>query len=225
VSGHINSSEGLVALPVYLVVDTSASLRDEIGSLNEAVAGFFRSLAHDPTLDDMVRLCLIEFSSESTTLVPLSDPTTVSTVPTLIAGGTTNYSAAFNLVRQEILADVAELKHQGFRVFRPLMFFLSDGVPTDPSWLTALDALRSPEFRQRPTIVAVGFGSADPAIIGEIGSGRGGAFMISDAISIREAIGSIGSALPTMLAATVLSSRSPGQSPQVTVPAQWLDLK
>lgn len=172
-SGPINSSEGLVVLPVYLVVDTSASLRDEIDSLNEAVAGFFRSLAHDPTLADMVRLCLIEFSSESTTVVPLRDPTAVSTVPTLIAGGMTNYSAAFNLVRQEILADVAELKHQGFRVFRPLMFFLSDGVPTDPSWPTALDALRSPEFRQGPTIVAVGFGSADPAIIGEIGRGRG----------------------------------------------------
>jgi hypothetical protein len=34
-----------------------------------------------------------------------------------------------------------------------------------------------------------------------------------------------GASLEPMLAATVLSSRSPGQAPQVRVPAQWLDLK
>ena len=223
-SGHFDSSEGLVVLPVYLVVDTSASLRGEIGLLNKAVAGFFRSIADDAVLADMVKLCLIRFSSEATTVVPLSDPSAVSEVTSLVADGSTTYSAAFHLARQEISADVADLKRQAYRVFRPLIFFMTDGAPTDPGWLAALELLRSPQFALRPTIVAVGFGSADPAIIGEIGSGRGGAFMISNIVGIREAIASIWSALPAMLTATVLSTRNPGEASAASVPPQWLHL-
>jgi uncharacterized protein YegL len=218
-------NEGRITLPVYLVIDTSASLVDDIDSINEAVASLFRSLTADPWMTDIARLSLIAFSDSAQTILPLSDVSEISQPPTLVAGGTTNYSAAFALARQVIPEDVAALKREGFRVYRPVMFFVTDGSPSDRSWQAALEELRSPEFRQRPTTIAIGFGSADPAIIRDIGAGKGGAFMISDAVSIRDAIHSMWSGMTSMLTATVMSSSSgPGQVAQVPVPQEWLNL-
>lgn len=218
-------TEGTTALPVYLVLDTSASLMGEIDSINTALADILNSLIVSPRVNATVWISLIQFSDGARTVIPLSQASEISEIPALVVGGSTNYSAAFNLVYKEISADVHRLKDRGYRVLRPVMFFMTDGSPVDPGWLSSLDSLRSTHFVYRPTIVAVGFGSVDPAIIREIGSGKGGAFMISDAISIREAIGSIGSALPMMIGGTIASSRAPGQAHPVNVPAQWLDLR
>jgi uncharacterized protein YegL len=231
VSERVGISEQLIVLPVYLVVDTSASLTGEIDSINAAAASLLRSLAADPVMAGAVRVSLIEFSDDARTVIPLSDVTDVTRMPTLVAGGTTNYSAAFSLVRQVIPKDVANLKNEGFKVFRPVMFFMTDGSPTDQygspadqSWQTTLEELRPPKFRQGPTIVAIGFGSADPVIIREIGSGRGGAFMISDAISAPDAIRSIWSPLTSMVTATVISSSGDSEAPPIQVPPEWLNL-
>jgi uncharacterized protein YegL len=218
-------ADGSIVLPVYLVIDTSASLRGEIDSVNEALASLLHSLVVNPALEDIVRISLIEFSDGARTAMPLSQVSETTQAPVLVAGGSTNYSAVFDLVRQVIPTDVADLKRHSYRVFRPVMFFITDGSPTDLGWQAALEELRSPEFRLRPTIVAIGFGSADPAIIGEIGSGKGSAFMISDAISTREAVDSIGSALPKMLVSTVTSTRTPGGTLPASVPAPWLNLR
>lgn len=219
------TGEGQIVLPVYLVVDTSYSLEGDIPSLNQATARFFRALTREPSTADLVRVCLIDFSDDARVVLPLSEVYDINSPPTLAARSATNYSAAFRLLRQVIPDDVAGLKHEGFRVFRPLVFFLTDGAPNDRDWRAVLDELRSPDFRQRPTIVAVGFGSADPTIIREIGKGKGGAFMVSDAISIPDAIESIWSALTPMLAGTLFSSMSaPRASLPIQVPRQWLNL-
>jgi uncharacterized protein YegL len=181
-------------------------------------------LAADAKMAEKVRVSLIEFSDDARTAIPLSDVSDVTRMPTLVAGGATNYSAAFSLVRQVIPKDVANLKSEGFMVYRPVMFFVTDGSPTDQSWQTALEKLRPPEFQQGPTIIAIGFGSADPAIIQEIGSSRGGAFMISDAISIPDTISSIWSALIPMVTGTVVMSSRGSEGPPIQVPPEWLNL-
>jgi uncharacterized protein YegL len=215
----------VTTLPVYLVVDTSASLMAEIGSINEALGNLFDSLAREPAVADTVRIALIQFSTDASVVMPLSNIGDITMVPTLEAGGATNYSAALRLVRQLIPKNVAELRAAGLEVLRPLMFFVTDGSPADPYWQVALEDLISPEFRAHPTIVAIGFGSADPGILRAIGGGKGGAFMLSDAISIRDSVGSIWSTLTSMLTATAVSSaRSPGDVSPVPIPAQWLDL-
>jgi uncharacterized protein YegL len=225
VSERPDITEELIVLPVYLVVDVSASLTGDLDSINEAVASLFNSLKANPRVVDVVRVSLIGFSDNAQTILPLGDVREVIS-PGLVAGGTTNYSAALSLVRQVIPDDVAALKREGFRVNRPLMFFVTDGSPVDPSWRAALDDLRSPEFLQRPTIVAIGFGSVDPAIIREIGKGKGGAFMISDAIGIPDAIDSMWSGMTSMLTATVMSTSSGlAVAWPVQIPQEWLNLE
>lgn len=215
----------MITLPVYLVVDTSGSLVGDIDAINQGLADLFESLLLEPTVADTIRIALIQFSSDATLVMPLTDVHNVRTTPNLQAHGTTNYGAAFSLVRQLVPHDVAELRAAGLRVLRPMMFFMTDGYPTDGSWQATLQELRSPEFRERPTIVAIGFGTTDPSILRNVGSGKGRAFMISDTMSIRDAVGSIPSALTSMLTSTVQSSVSKsGNAPPVPLPDGWLDL-
>lgn len=215
----------MIALPVYLVVDTSGSLTGDIDAINQGLADLFSSLLLEPRVAGTVRIALIQFSSEAREVVPLTDIHNVDTMPNLQAQGSTDYGAAFSLVRQLISRDVAELQAAGVRVFRPVMFFITDGSPVDLSWQTTLRELQSPEFRERPTIIAIGFGTADPSILREVGSGKGSAFMISDTISIRDAVGSISSGLTSMLRSTVHSTvLKSGDTLSVPLPDEWLDL-
>jgi hypothetical protein len=105
------------------------------------------------------------------------------------------------------------------------MFFITDGSPIDPSWQDALHELQSPEFRERPTIVAFGIGSVDPSVLRAVGRGKGGAFMISERLGTGEAIGSIFAGLTSMLSSTVQSSTAtPAPALSVSLSEEWLDL-
>lgn len=211
-------------LPAYLVMDTSASLSGDIDAINQGLAGLLDGLLLEPTVANTIRIALIQFSSEARVVIPLTDVHNIKTMPSLQAHGATNYGVAFSLVRQLIPRDVAELRAAGLRVLRPVMFFVTDGSPADPSWQTTLRELQSPEFRERPTIIAIGFGTADPSILREVGSDKGGAFMISDTISIRDAVGSISSGVTSMLTSTLVSSVAPGDALSISLPDEWLDL-
>jgi uncharacterized protein YegL len=65
------------------------------------------------------------------------------TLPTLEVRGSTSYAAAFRLLRTEIAANIRQLKGDGYRVHRPAVFFLSDGLPTDEDsvWRSAFAKL------------------------------------------------------------------------------------
>lgn len=215
----------MIALPVYFVVDTSASLGDDIQDLNQALAELLHALRSEPLAADSVRVAVIQFSSEAREVVPLSEIRNLSGIPALVAWGSTDYGSALRLVRELIVRDVAALKAQGERVLRPLMFFVSDGSPVDYGWQEALRELQSPEFRERPTIVAFGIGSVDPDILREIGRGKGGAFMVSGALSTGGAIRSVFNGLTAMLSSTVQSSASPSAHvPPIALSDDWLDL-
>ncbi|MGH3697659.1 MAG: vWA domain-containing protein [Pseudonocardiaceae bacterium] len=215
----------MITLPVYLVIDTSASLGGDIDLVNQGLVDLFSSLQREPLVADTVRIALIRFSSQAEELIPLTDVDSIGMIPTLHAAGATDYGVAFSLVRQLIVRDVADLRTANVRILRPLMFFVTDGAPIDTSWQTTLRELQSPEFRAHPTIIAIGFGSADPGILRDVGSDRGGAFMISDTTSIRDALHSISSGLASMLISTAQSSTSQsGEAPAIPLPPDWLDL-
>lgn len=214
----------MITLPVYLVVDTSGSLIQEIDAINQGLASLFESLSLQAIVADTVRIALVQFSSDATLAIPLTAVSDIKVTPSLQAHGRTNYGAAFSLVRQLIPSDVGELRAADVRVLRPMMFFMTDGYPTD-AWEVALRELHSPNFRERPTIVAIGFGTADPNILREVGGDKGRAFMISDTIDIRNAVDSISTALTSMLTSTVQSSiTKAANAPSVPLPEGWLDL-
>lgn len=95
-------------------------------------------------------------------LLGLSDLRDVTHIPQLAERGATSYAAAFRLLRQEIDRDIRQLKADRMRVYRPAVFFITDGVPTDET--AALQAafaeLTDPSFRSRPNIIPFGVGDA-----------------------------------------------------------------
>src|SRR5262245_18720111 len=88
-------------------------------------------------------------------------------MPALKPSGATMYGQAFDTLRETINNDVNNLKAQGHQVFRPTVFFLSDGQPND-SWQASYLALTDPGWRPRPNILAFGFGQADASVIRQV---------------------------------------------------------
>lgn len=215
----------MTSLPVYLVADASSSLASDIHTVNEAIGSLFYSLSAEPSLADAVRVAVIQFASEAEEILPLSDIREITSIPAIKASGSTDYGAAFRLLRQIIPRDIAAMRIQGLQVFRPVMLFITDGSPTDPDWRDALQELQSPEFRERPTIIAFGIGSVDPSVLREVGSANGGAFVVSSRLSTSGAIRSIFDGLSTMLSSTLQSSVSPGApAASIALSDDWLNL-
>lgn len=184
-------------LPFYAVCDTSASMREgaRIDALNAALAAACDAIAINPVIADRVRFGVLSFSGAAELTLPLCDVGLLDQVPVLEPRGLTEYGAGLSLLRATIEADVAQLVADGYRVFRPAVFFLTDGRPTDPAarWRFALARLRDDGFPHRPGIVAFGFGDADPRLLGEIATLA--AYTASDAITAAGAIATFGELL------------------------------
>jgi uncharacterized protein YegL len=156
-------------LPFYLVVDQSASLGGSpIATINMALRELHRTVTENPAAEHSAQLGIIGFSDTARTILPLSDLQAISEIPALEAYGSTVYSNAFELLHGEIESDVHRLKADGGTVYRPVVFFVSDGQPTDgTSWRDSYSRLMN--STRHPKIVAFGIGSADPAVLAEMG--------------------------------------------------------
>ncbi|MEV6209630.1 vWA domain-containing protein [Kitasatospora sp. NPDC051914] len=163
-------------LPFYMVCDESGSMSGDIDVLNDALVALHSEISTNPTIADKTRFALIGFSDDAKELQPLVDLGEVTALPRLQAGGFTSFGSAFRVLRSAIERDVPALKAQGHDVYRPVVFFLSDGVPTDGGWELGYDELLGSAYR--PHIIAFGIGTADQSVIGHVATFK--AFMQQD---------------------------------------------
>ena len=162
-------------LPFYLVCDESGSMSgDPIDAINHALPDLHQEIGSNPVVADKTQFCIVGFSSDPQVLLPLSDLSMVTGLPVLRASGGTSYAAAFRVLKSQIDADVARLKGDGHRVFRPVVFFLTDGYPGDADWESAYEELTDSANPLRPHIVAFGIGeAADAGVIAQVANFRG----------------------------------------------------
>ena len=81
-------------LPVYLIVDTSTSMRGEpIAAVEEGIRVLHNSLRRNPYALEVAYLSVITFATEVVQLVPLTE-VALFTPPKLVAKGRTNLGAA-----------------------------------------------------------------------------------------------------------------------------------
>ena len=154
-------------LPVYFVADESASMGPHIGELNRGLLDLQDALQHDPHAASKVRFSVISFSNEAFTHLEPADLRLAPRLPELTAQGGTSYCAAFEELIYRISVDLPHLKSLGFQVHRPVVFFLTDGAPTDrQDWRAVRTRLISEPTA--PNILAFGIGDADAAVVGEI---------------------------------------------------------
>jgi uncharacterized protein YegL len=129
-----SATDGQMVMPFYLIVDISSSMSGDVGELSTAIDDMVQAILTDPVVDDLVMLSIITFNHTATSVVPLSPPSEVIT-PTLHANGGTNYGAAFHEFHRAFEDDRVRLKGKGMRVYRPCVFFLTDGAPGDGDYL------------------------------------------------------------------------------------------
>lgn len=200
-------------LPFYIVCDESGSMGPigGIDAINQALPDLHAEIAADPLVSDKCRIGLITFSDDAEELMSLTRLSDVVAMPGMQAKGLTNYGLVFELLRNVISRDIANLKSQGFSVFRPAVFFITDGEPTDaPQWENSYRMLMDKSsFPAAPNIIAFGVNGANAMTVGKVGTV--GAFISdsgvnpSDTLSeimrslTQSIINSAGSSAPTLV--------------------------
>lgn len=118
-------------LPVYLLLDTSGSMYGEpIEAVKNGVDMLLSSLRQDPYALETVNLSIISFASDAKQIVPLTELSQFQ-APQLKASGQTAMGEALKLLAQRVDEEVAKTTPEKKGDWKPLVFIMSDGAPTD----------------------------------------------------------------------------------------------
>ena len=118
-------------LPVYLLLDTSGSMYGEpIEAVKNGVQTLVSSLRQDPYALETAYLSVITFESSAQQITPLTELSAFQQ-PNLNAGGCTAMGEALALLAQKVDTEVTKTTNDQKGDWRPLVFILTDGEPTD----------------------------------------------------------------------------------------------
>ncbi|MEG0341197.1 vWA domain-containing protein [Acinetobacter sp. TY2] len=120
-------------LPVYILLDTSGSMRGEpIHSVNVGLQSMLSALRQDPYALESVHLSVITFDLEAKVYLPLT-PLDQVQIPDLDvpSAGATFMGAALELLAQEVGQHVQKSTDDVKGDWRPLLFLMTDGSPSD----------------------------------------------------------------------------------------------
>ncbi len=118
-------------LPVYLLLDTSGSMYGEpIEAVKNGVQTLISTLRGDPYALETAYVSIITFNSSAQQISPLTELATFQQ-PSINAGGGTALGGALSLLAQKIDTEVIKTTTEVKGDWRPLVFIMTDGVPTD----------------------------------------------------------------------------------------------
>jgi uncharacterized protein YegL len=165
--------QGQLVMPFYLICDVSLSMKNDMSALNNHVRGLRRAIVAEPVVDDVAQICVMSFSNDAKVVMPMGQMSTQE-VPELRVEGGTNYGAAFRGLAQAIGQDKAKLKSDGYKVYRPCAFFLTDGQPNDRDWhqtftsLLTYDRATGQGMKAHPIFVPFGFRDAHEYVLRQL---------------------------------------------------------
>jgi len=137
---------------------------EPIEAVRMGLKALLSDLQGDPQALETVWLSIITFESSAKEVVPLMELSRFRE-PTIGAGGTTSLGAAIKLLMKNIDKDVRKTTANQKGDFKPLVFIMTDGAPTD-NWQGPADELK----KKRPgNIIACAAGpGADDTILKRI---------------------------------------------------------
>ena len=196
--------------PCVLLLDVSGSMSGRpISELNAGLAVFKDELAADSLAMKRVEVALVTFGPvkvEST----FQSPSTFYP-PTLTSQGDTPMGEAIRQAIDLVRQRKQEYKSNGITYYRPWIFLITDGGPTD-EWKTAAAAVREGEASKAFAFFAVGVQGANMEILSQISTRTP---MSLDGLKFRELFTWLSSSLGGV------SQSTPGTEVPLTTPTGW----
>ena len=152
--------------PCLLLLDTSQSMQgNRIAELNAGLLSFKDELLSDPLASKRVEIAVVTFGPVQV----LTEFTTVTGFypEQLQPQGATPMGEAIERGIEMLRARKAEYKANGIAYYRPWIFLITDGAPTD-STTTAASAIKAGEAGKEFMFYAVGVEDADLDILQKI---------------------------------------------------------
>ncbi len=145
--------------PCVLLLDTSYSMSGEkIAELNRGLTTFAEELRSDSMAAKRVEVAIVTFGPVRT--VQHFVTADVFQTPTLVASGDTPMGTAIQNSVELIAERKAIYRSSGIGYYRPWIFLITDGAPTD-SVSAATSAIREGETSRSLMFYAVGVAEAD----------------------------------------------------------------
>jgi uncharacterized protein YegL len=163
--------------------------------INQSLPELHATLVQDPLIVDKSRISIISFSDSAEVILPMTKATDVADMPGLSA--TTHaakFGPVFQVLRETIQRDLDLIKSEGFRVYRPAVFFISGSEPADPDWENQYQLLMN--SRYAPHVISWGVDDADAATLQRIATPKmkaflGGADRVTAARALRQMLSSL----------------------------------
>ncbi len=147
-----------------LLLDTSSSMAGEpIQNLNRGIAEFKSQSMLDELAMKRIDVAMVSFNSTAQVIqefVPLPDMMT----PNLEANGSTSMGQGLELAMDMLETRKALYKELGTPYFRPWIFMITDGAPTD-DYRAAVERLKDLEAKRKIMCWAVGVPGYSPDIL------------------------------------------------------------
>lgn len=142
--------------PCLLLLDTSASMSGPpLEALNEGLTAFKDDLMNDELARRRVEVALITFGSGGARVAQEFITVDEWQPPRLEAGGSTPMGEAMRLGLERLQARKELYKRAGTQYFRPWLFLMTDGEPTD-RWEEPAQALKREDSQKGLVFFAVG---------------------------------------------------------------------
>lgn len=157
---EFDSSNPEPRCPCVLLLDTSGSMASlPIDQLNEGLQAFKEALCKDDLASIRVELMIISFGDSARIVQDFISPLQFMP-PMLSANGSTPMGAAINMGLDQIEDRKKIYRQNGVPYYRPWMFLITDGAPTDDV-VNAAQRVTNAESGKKLAFFAVGVRDAD----------------------------------------------------------------
>lgn len=143
-------------LPVYLLIDTSESMvGPAIESVRAGLGAMLSALRKNPYALEMGALSVITFGGNAQKVIPLTEVYAFQQ-PELDVNPGTSLGGAISILDQAISTEIVKSTPEQKGDYKPLVFILTDGQPTD-EWQSSFARFK----RNNPSVIVYAIGCGD----------------------------------------------------------------